>query len=132
MIIVNKNEFEKIINECKNVNIEKIYFAIGIIEKEIIKIIEIIECKNIAENPIIEFKVDPLCLYKLFKYAEEKRLEIVALIHSHPILPYPSDIDIKNMKLWRISWITINYKNGNTKAWVLKNDKIKEIHILKI
>lgn len=129
MIIIDKNKFEKIINECKGINIEKIYIAIGIFKENLIKIIEIIECKNIAKNPIIEFKADPQCLYKIIKYAEEKKLEIVALIHSHPALPCPSFIDIKGMKFWRIPWIIIDYRSGNTKAWILKNEEIIEIPI---
>jgi hypothetical protein len=33
------------------------------------------------------------------------------------------------MKFWRIPWIIIDYRSGNTKAWILKNEEIIEIPI---
>ncbi|MDK6028307.1 Mov34/MPN/PAD-1 family protein [Ignisphaera sp. 4213-co] len=114
-----------------NSHIERIFFGIGKIEVSAYRIVDIIECKNIAKNPETEFLADPMCMYNVYKQAEGKGLEIIALIHSHPADPVPSNLDLKNMRLWEVPWIIINNVKGSYKAWTYNKEKgLEEIEIV--
>lgn len=121
LITISKSLFEYVVRECIYTEVEKVFLAVGVVEEGVTRVLEVVECRNIAENPRVEFVADPQCMYRVFKYAEGKGLDIVALVHSHPAPPHPSALDIKGMRLWSTPWIIVDSRNGSAKAWILKN-----------
>jgi len=125
IITMSRELFDYMVRECIYSDIEKVFLAVGVIEEDAIRVLDIVECRNVAKNPRIEFIAEALCIYRVFKYAENRGLDIVALIHSHPAPPNPSALDFKGMKLWNIPWIIIDSKTGHAKAWILKDRAIE-------
>jgi proteasome lid subunit RPN8/RPN11 len=124
-VVISKELFEYLMKECTHAEIEKVFLGIGTTEGGAVNVLEVVECKNISQNPRVEFIADPLCIYKAFKYAESKKLNIVALMHSHPAPPQPSALDIKGMKLWSVPWVIVDSRSGNAKAWLFKNGVVE-------
>ncbi|MEM0027659.1 MAG: M67 family metallopeptidase [Ignisphaera sp.] len=120
-----KKVFEALIEMATRSSEEIVLIGIGSTKGSDIIISELFKCKNVAENTRIEFKADPLCIYTAYKYAEKNGLEIVAVIHSHPTPPYPSNLDMKSMRLWNIPWIIIDSSTGASKAWIVNNNVVE-------
>lgn len=121
-----KKVFEVLIEIATKSSDEIVFIGVGNAKEGDIIISEFFKCRNIAENTKIEFKADPLCIYTAYKYAEKNGLEIAAIIHSHPAPPYPSSLDMKNMRLWDIPWIIIDSLTGASKAWRV-DDNVVEV-----
>lgn len=119
----------KIVKQCINSPIERVFICIGFFDNNMYIVEEIFECKNISLTPSSRFIADPLCLYNIYRYAENKKREIIAIIHSHPMSPIPSREDVNGMNLWRIPWIIIDSLSGEYKAWILIDNNINEISI---
>jgi proteasome lid subunit RPN8/RPN11 len=69
---------------------------------------QIFKCKNIHETPIKRYSLDPLDQISAEKYADENKLEILSIYHSHTLSQaYPSPTDITNAV--ESGWIKPNY-----------------------
>lgn len=57
----------------------------------------IYNCKNIHENAVTRYALDPLDQISAEKYADENNLNIIAIYHSHTLSQaYPSPTDVSN------------------------------------
>jgi len=84
--------------------------------------------KNIEESPV-NFTISNDQLIEGYKIAEEKKLQVIGIFHSHPNSEaYPSSTDKKFMHSNPVVWIIYSGANKNFKAYVLESD-ILEIPI---
>jgi len=64
-----------------------------------------------------------------YKIAEEKRIEVIGVFHSHPNSDaYPSNTDKKFMQSNPVAWVIYSGINKNFKAYFLESN-ITEIPI---
>ena len=76
--------------------------------------------KNIDLSKKNRFEIDPINQIEAQKWARKNNLEVLCFAHSHPIGENkPSDTDL----FWHKSpgLMVISNKNGNLKAWWIKN-----------
>lgn len=89
---------------------------------------EIFLTENIDKSPI-NFTISNEQLIKCYKTAEEKKMEVVGIFHSHPNSEaYPSDTDKKFMYSNPVVWVIYSGITNEFKAYVLESD-ILEISI---
>ena len=96
----------------------------------IVKHIELV--LNESSSSIISFKVNPEEQYRLFVEAEKRDEELVCIFHSHPAPPYPSNTDLKNMKLNPVAWLIASKESGEWKsrAYLLNEETVEEIKVI--
>ena len=89
---------------------------------------EVFLTKNIEESPV-NFTISNEQLIEGYKIAEEKRVEVIGVFHSHPNSDaYPSNTDKKFMQSNPVAWVIYSGINKNFKAYFLESD-ITEIPI---
>ncbi len=89
---------------------------------------EVYLAENIDESPV-NFTISNEELLKAYKIAEEKKLDIVGIFHSHPKSDAsPSSTDKKFMVSNPVVWI-ISSANDELKAYLLDGD-IEQVSIL--
>lgn len=93
---------------------------------------ELVECRNVAEEPTREFLIDPPCMWRALKRAEERGLELVAIAHGHPAPPWPSPKDLNGMELWDVPWIIVDSRAGTLRAWVLTEKGLEEVEVVEL
>ena len=90
---------------------------------------EIFFTKNIEESPI-NFTISNDELIRGYRIAEEKKLEVIGIFHSHPNSePYPSETDKKFMEINPVPWVIFSNKIKSFKAYIFES-KIDEIKII--
>ena len=78
----------------------------------------------------VEFVISPELVVGELKKAEMEGLELVGIFHSHPAAPYPSAVDLKNMKLWvNVFWLIFSLTEGKIAAYFLRNNTLEEIKL---
>ena len=83
---------------------------------------------NIEQSPV-NFTISNEQLMEGYKIAEEKKMDVVGIFHSHPNSEaYPSNTDKKFMHSNPVAWIIYSGINQDFKAYVLESD-ILEIPI---
>ncbi len=93
------------------------------------KVKELYFTKNIEESPV-NFTVSNEDLLKVYKLAEEKKLEVICIFHSHPnSKPYPSLTDEKFMLVNPVIWLIYSGILEEMKAFVL-DSTIQEIPVI--
>ncbi len=81
--------------------------------------------KNIEESPV-NFTISNDQLIEGYKMAEDKKLQVIGIFHSHPNSEaYPSSTDKKFMHSNPVVWIIYSGANKNFKAYVLDSDVIE-------
>ena len=86
---------------------------------------EIFFTKNIDESQI-NFTISNDELLEGYKKAEEKKLEVVGIFHSHPnSKAVPSQTDKKFMQSNPVVWIIYSGEEENFKAYFLDSDIIE-------
>lgn len=128
-LVISSKMLREILSKCLSSSTERIFVGIGINKDGTYIVKEVFECGNVSPTPEIRFIADPQCIYKIFKYAEDKGMDIVVLAHCHPALPNPSYEDLRGMRLWRIPWLIVDSVRGGYKAWIFNNNELKEILI---
>ena len=89
------------------------------------KIEEVFLTKNIDESPI-NFTISNEQLIEAYKIAEEKKIEVIGIFHSHPNSEAcPSNTDKKFMQSNPVVWIIYSGINKNFKAFILESDSIE-------
>ncbi len=89
---------------------------------------EVFLTKNIEESPV-NFTISNEQLIEGYKIAEEKKIEVIGIFHSHPDSDaYPSNTDKKFMQSNPVAWVIYSGINKNFKAYFLESD-ITEIPI---
>ncbi len=88
-------------------------------------ILEVFLTKNIDESSV-NFTISNKQLIEGYKIAEEKKLEVIGIFHSHPNSDaYPSNTDKKFMYSNPVVWIIYSCVNQNFKAYFLESDIIE-------
>ena len=89
---------------------------------------EVFLTKNIEESPV-NFTISNEQLIEGYKIAEEKKVDVIGIFHSHPNSEaYPSNTDKKFMESNPVAWVIYSGANKDFRAYLLES-KIKEIPI---
>ena len=86
---------------------------------------EVFLTKNTEESPI-NFTISNEQLIEGYNVAEEEKLKVIGIFHSHPNSEaYPSNTDRKFMHSNPVVWIIYSGINKNFKAYILESDIIE-------
>jgi len=86
---------------------------------------EVFLTKNIEESPI-NFTISNEQLIQGYNRAEEKKMEVIGIFHSHPDSEaYPSNTDKKFMHSNPVVWVIYSGINKNFKAYILESEIIE-------
>jgi len=97
----------------------------GRIENQKTIVEDIFLTKNIDESPI-NFTISNEQLIKCYKTAEEKKMEVVGIFHSHPnSVAYPSETDKKFMYSNPVVWVIYSGISDEFRAYVLESDVLE-------
>ena len=92
------------------------------------QVLDIFLAENIDESPI-NFTISNEQLLEGYKIAEDKKMDVIGIFHSHPNSDaFPSNTDKKFMQSNPVVWIIYSGINKNFRAFTLESD-IKEISI---
>ena len=92
------------------------------------KVLDLFLTENIEESPV-NFTISNKQLIESYKIAEEKKMEVIGIFHSHPDSDaYPSNTDKKFMQSNPVAWIIYSGINKNFRAYFLESE-IVEISI---
>lgn len=111
----------------KNRHIEFCALLLGEESGDEAKVVECLPVENAERSPV-SFSVSPEDLFRVYRYAEERGMEIVAVFHSHPAPSRPSMKDLQGMERWPIVWI-IRGVDG-VKAYKLVDDGWRAVDIV--
>jgi len=89
------------------------------------QVLDLFLTENIENSPV-NFTISNKQLIEAYKIAEEKKMEIVGIFHSHPDSDaYPSNIDKKFMQSNPVAWIIYSGINKNFRAYLLESDIVE-------
>ena len=78
-----------------------------------------------AEKSPVNFTISNEQLISGYHKAEEIKLEVIGIFHSHPSSePYPSSTDKKFMKINPVVWVIFSCLTNNFKAYILESDMV--------
>jgi len=81
--------------------------------------------ENIEKSPV-NFTISNKQLIEGYKIAEEKKVGVIGIFHSHPnSVAYPSNTDKKFMQSNPVVWIIYSGINKNFKAFLLESNIIE-------
>ena len=81
--------------------------------------------ENIEKSPV-NFTISNKQLIEGYKIAEEKKVDVIGIFHSHPNSDaYPSNTDKKFMQSNPVVWIIYSGINKNFKAFLLESNIIE-------
>ncbi len=81
--------------------------------------------ENIEKSPV-NFTISNKQLIEGYKIAEENKVEVIGIFHSHPNSDaFPSDTDKKFMQSNPVAWIIYSGTNKNFKAFLLESNIIE-------
>lgn len=90
----------------------------GKIEDDSFNVKDVFLTKNIEDSPV-NFTISNEELLKGYKEAEKRKLDVVAIFHSHPDSnAYPSPTDKKFMETNPVPWIIFSNKGDELKAYI--------------
>jgi len=129
-IVISKAQKELLLHHASKYNpFESCAILFGLVENTKNTVREVFLARNIDESPI-NFTISNEELLKGYKIAEEKKLDVAAIFHSHPNSEaYPSATDQKFMDANPVVWIIYSNSSDEFKAYVLESE-IKEIPIV--
>ena len=89
------------------------------------QVLDLFLTENIEESPV-NFTISNKQLIEGYKFAEEKKMEVIGIFHSHPDSDaYPSNTDKKFMQSNPVAWIIYSGINKNFKAFLLESDIVE-------
>ena len=89
------------------------------------QVLDLFLTENIEESPV-NFTISNKQLIEGYKIAEEKKLEVIGIFHSHPNSDaFPSNTDKKFMQSNPVVWIIYSGINKNFRAYLLETDIIE-------
>ena len=125
-IIISEDQSKLLIKHASEANPnESCAILFGNIEngKRIVK--DIFLAENIDESPI-NFTIANEEILKAYKIAEEKKLDVIGIFHSHPNSEaYPSATDKEFMHTNPVVWIISSGESNNLKAFMLEQEIIE-------
>ena len=91
-------------------------------------VLDLFLTENIEKSPV-NFTISNKQLIEGYSIAEEKKMDVIGIFHSHPDSEaYPSNTDKKFMQSNPVVWIIYSGINKNFRAYFLNSD-ITEIPI---
>jgi proteasome lid subunit RPN8/RPN11 len=104
---------------------ESCAFLLGVNDK----VVKILPMRNLDESPVT-FSIEPTELLQAYDLAESKGMQVIAIFHSHPAKPSPSNTDIKFMQINPVVWVIYSTTESQLKAFVYDDkDIVREIAI---
>ena len=92
------------------------------------RVSEVFLTKNIEVSPV-NFTISNEQLIEGYKIAEEKKVDVIGIFHSHPNSEaYPSNTDKKFMQSNPVAWVIYSGANKDFKAYLLESE-VREIPI---
>ena len=89
------------------------------------EVLDIFLTENIDESPV-NFTISNKQLIEAYKIAEDKKMDVIGIFHSHPNSDaYPSNTDKKFMQSNPVVWIIYSGINKNFRAFILESDTIE-------
>ena len=89
------------------------------------QVLDLFLTENIEESPV-NFTISNNQLIEGYRIAEEKKLEVIGIFHSHPNSDaFPSSTDKKFMQSNPVVWIIYSGMNKNFKAFILESDIVE-------
>jgi proteasome lid subunit RPN8/RPN11 len=92
------------------------------------KVKEILEVRNSDQSPLT-FRIESKDLLHAYYLAESKGMQVIAIFHSHPTKPWPSNTDVKFMEINPVVWVIYSTTDGRLKAFIYDDDLVKEVRI---
>ncbi|MGY5143284.1 MAG: Mov34/MPN/PAD-1 family protein [Candidatus Nitrosopumilus sp. bin_32a] len=89
------------------------------------KVLDLFLTENIEKSPVT-FTISNEQLIEGYKMAEEKKMQVIGIFHSHPDSDaYPSNTDKKFMQSNPVAWIIYSGINKNFRAYFLESDIVE-------
>ncbi|MGC8569421.1 MAG: Mov34/MPN/PAD-1 family protein [Nitrososphaeria archaeon] len=108
--------------------IEAVGFLLGRKHDDVFEALELVKVRNAAGSPV-KFSVDPQELLGVYRRADERGMEVVAVVHSHPGSTVPSQLDVQYMRLNPYVWIIISSVDFKMEAYVLRDNGLEKVRI---
>ena len=88
-------------------------------------VLDLFLTENIEKSPV-NFTISNEQLIEGYNMAEEKKMDVIGIFHSHPDSEaYPSNTDKKFMQTNPVVWIIYSGINKNFRAFFLESDIIE-------
>jgi len=89
------------------------------------QVLDIFLTENIEESPL-NFTISNEQLIEGYNIAEQKKMEVIGIFHSHPNSDaFPSNTDKKFMQSNPVAWIIYSGINKNFRAFILESDSVE-------
>ena len=89
------------------------------------EVLDIFLTENIEESSV-NFTISNEQLIEGYKIAEDKKMDIIGIFHSHPNSDaFPSNTDKKFMQSNPVTWVIYSGINKNFRAHILESDSIE-------
>ncbi len=89
------------------------------------EVLDIFLTENIEGSPV-NFTISNEQLIEGYKIAEDKKMDIIGIFHSHPNSDaFPSNTDKKFMQSNPVTWIIYSGINKNFRAFILESDSVE-------
>ena len=89
------------------------------------QVLDIFLTENIEESPV-NFTISNEQLIEGYNIAEQKKMEVIGIFHSHPNSDaFPSSTDKKFMQSNPVVWIIYSGINKNFRAFILESDSVE-------
>ncbi len=95
---------------------------------EQVEVSEVLMVEN-AQADRVSFAVPADELLKAYRTAEEKKLQVAGIFHSHPSRPGPSSTDARFMEINPVVWVIYSTTENRFSAWVLA-DQMHQVEII--
>ena len=91
-------------------------------------VMDVFLTKNTEDSPI-NFTISNEDLLRGYRDAEQKKLDVIGIFHSHPHSDaFPSATDKKFMEINPVIWLIFSNKSDELAAYVLDH-KVKPVHV---
>ena len=88
-------------------------------------VLDLFLTENIEKSPV-NFTISNKQLIEGYSIAEEKKMDVIGIFHSHPDSEaYPSNTDKKFMQSNPVVWVIYSGINKNFRAYFLESDIIE-------
>ena len=89
------------------------------------QVLDIFLAENIDESPI-NFTISNEQLLEGYRIAEDKKMDVIGIFHSHPNSDaFPSNTDKKFIQSNPVVWIIYSGINKNFRAFILESDSVE-------
>ena len=130
---LNQTQIRQLTEEAYRQNpIEASALLFGKSSKDAYFVKKVVIAPNILSSAV-EFVISPELVVAELKKAEMEGLELVGIFHSHPAAPYPSVVDLKNMKLWpNVLWLIFSLSEYKIAVYLIRNNALEEIKLMTV